>query len=222
MHTGLQNTLNPHDQLKRLVHDICSPIAVIEMTLYRIVQTNAVSDLDMVRLALGRMRDILNSARQSGLAAQIQLLGINNLLEEVVALKRYEWLRKSCTLNLYFSAGTENIAVYCIPSEFKRMLSNLLNNALEAATGHVKINVGVSHTDDGLKINISDNGHGILESKIQDCIDGASTKHVGRGLGLSFAKEYMEQIGGSLSIRSVFNVGTVVGLTFCGKNRVMQ
>jgi hypothetical protein len=65
-----------------------------------------------------------------------------------------------------------------------------------------------------LKIEIKDSGNGIPENKIKQVLIGLSLKHKGKGLGLSSAHKYMNNIKGNLEIFSIENEGTSVNLNF--------
>lgn len=100
------------------------------------------------------------------------------------------------------------------PAEFKRLISNLINNAIEALpkkTGIVKIDLKAK-LDKTVVILIEDNGAGIpkdLLSKIG--FRGATfNKSGGSGLGLFGAKELIQQWGGELTIESQEARGTKV------------
>jgi hypothetical protein len=95
------------------------------------------------------------------------------------------------------------------------MLSNLLNNAYEALKKTRKIILILSKFDENfLQLQIIDKGSGIEPNKINDVLTGTSLKHIGKGLGLSSAKQQMEKIGGSLSLNSIYKCETEIILRF--------
>ncbi len=93
------------------------------------------------------------------------------------------------------------------------MLSNLLNNALEAHASEIVIYL----SRDG-QLKISDNGSGFSDEVLGKLGAGerATTKSSGHGLGLSHAHKLMKHYGGSVLIkRSIWN-GAEVILDFAG------
>lgn len=105
--------------------------------------------------------------------------------------------------------------IYGLASEISSMLSNLLNNALEACSNaDPVIQVAVSKIGDIVEVTIQDNGIGIPTEKVTSYLHGESSKHSGFGLGLSSAKKYMEESNGKLVLSSKPNVGTAITLQF--------
>lgn len=199
----------------RVAHDISSPIAVMEMGLYQIEKTHVKKDTTILRIALQRIRDITNNLLdQYRDQSAPQFIFIKTLLEEVVFLKRYEWREKNCELTSCFNTISEFDQVIGIATEIKRLLSNLLNNAIEACKQNANIQVTANKVDGDIEISISDNGTGISAEKISRYLDGESSKHSGVGLGLSSAKQYMEKISGELLVISELAIGTTIKLKF--------
>jgi nitrogen-specific signal transduction histidine kinase len=94
------------------------------------------------------------------------------------------------------------------------MLSNLLNNAYESLNEKRKIKLTLSIVDKNLQLEIHDTGCGIPSNKIDDVLIGISLKHEGVGLGLSNAKNYIENLGGKLTLYSHMHQGTIATLMF--------
>ena len=102
--------------------------------------------------------------------------------------------------------------------DLKRVLSNLINNAIEAysATQEQKVIVYLK----GHSILVQDHGKGMssdVSSKLFS--PGASfgkehSAQAGSGLGLYGAKKFMESIGGEILIESTPGLGTTMILDF--------
>lgn len=98
--------------------------------------------------------------------------------------------------------------------KFKRIFSNLLNNAYDAIeNNNGKIDVSLSSCDENLvQILIKDNGVGISESEL--AILGrskiVSKKISGTGIGLLDAQSVLNEWGGKLELKSKLSVGTIV------------
>lgn len=202
--------------LARVAHDIASPIVIMDVMIRKIEGCYLQNEyINTLRVALQRIREITNTLldQQRGESTS-KPIWIQSLLNEVISLKRSEWSKKPCD----FIADTKNIdettKIIGNDTEIKRLLSNLLNNAMEACRGDIKITLDVKSQNNFIEITISDNGVGIPPEKISPCLRGVSTKHSGPGLGLSGAKEYMEKIDGELLLKSRVGVGTSVCLRF--------
>jgi signal transduction histidine kinase len=73
------------------------------------------------------------------------------------------------------------------------------------------IEVKVSPNNQGIVIDISDNGQGIkkeYQGKIFDMFYRASETNSGSGLGLYIVKETIEKLGGQIQVTSQWNSGT--------------
>ncbi len=139
-------------------------------------------------------------------------------LQEIISEKKYEFHQSKVEFEikinpagyLYFFYGDEVLV--------KRMISNLINNAIEAIKhefGVIRINLDVSELS--VKISIEDNGEG-MPTKIIDMINNniavTSQKKQGHGLGLSQVRESLKHNDGCLEIDSELGRGTKILLTF--------
>jgi signal transduction histidine kinase len=103
----------------------------------------------------------------------------------------------------------------------KRILLNLLSNALKFTEhGHVRIAARAA-PDGGIVLVVEDTGIGIAASALPRLmrpfvqIDGSlARKYEGTGLGLSLVKSMIELHGGSIELSSELGVGTTVTLHF--------
>lgn len=221
------------DQAARVAHDIRSPIAVMEMNLYVLAQDISKEKILMMQRAVQSVRDIANNLleqyrdnlQEKGLLDGAALpphddlnvtrpILLYSLIEQITSQKRYEWLQKSSELTFIFMPTAKSAWIDVVPGEVKRMISNLLNNAIEACENYAKIQVQLNKANNVLELRITDNGVGIPAEKIGRFLDGESSKHTGKGLGLSGATQYMESVGGKLILTSQPEKGTTVTLTF--------
>jgi FixJ family two-component response regulator len=93
------------------------------------------------------------------------------------------------------------------------VLSNLINNAVEAISDTGKIVIELSLIDSFVELKVIDNGCGISQELLSKVFRGASFGKVdGSGLGLPHAKQTIEHFKGDIRIDSVIGEGTVVTL----------
>jgi len=93
-----------------------------------------------------------------------------------------------------------------------RIVTNLVKNATQALAEieFKKIEVSVDETDNEVIIKIADNGLGISEAdKVKVFEPKFTTKSSGMGLGLPMVKNIVETYGGSITLSSKLNKGTV-------------
>ncbi len=103
--------------------------------------------------------------------------------------------------------------------KLKQVLLNLVSNAVKfTQQGEVVVSASVVMRDTQtakLLIDVSDTGMGIPESAMDRLYQpffqvesGSTRSHGGTGLGLAICKQIIEEMGGSISVRSVLGVGT--------------
>jgi signal transduction histidine kinase len=103
-----------------------------------------------------------------------------------------------------------------IPSEeLKTLLSNLINNSIEASATKITIYVQKN------QLLIQDDGKGIPNEICQRLLSeplsygkGALTNGSGNGIGLYSAYHTLKSVGGDLILKSEENVGTSITLVF--------
>lgn len=103
-------------------------------------------------------------------------------------------------------------------AKIKIALRNILTNAIEAIQDRGEISITVSESPSGLTGEIQDTGAGIPKNILGQVLTPYfSTKDVGTGLGLPIAKKILEDHGGSISITSTENKGTIVTIQLPGE-----
>jgi PAS domain S-box-containing protein len=107
----------------------------------------------------------------------------------------------------------------CVPHRLKRILFNLLDNAVKF-TDYGEINLRISKTDENdiaqqLYIEVEDTGVGILPERIHAIFeqftqaDGSYTrKYGGMGLGLAACRHLVETLDGEIGVESVEGQGS--------------
>jgi len=95
------------------------------------------------------------------------------------------------------------------PDLLKRILANLINNAVQAMPKGGKLSIGAIREGNDLIITVEDNGVGIPEDvKPKLFTPLFTTKSKGQGFGLAACKRMTEALGGTLSFESEVGKGT--------------
>lgn len=108
---------------------------------------------------------------------------------------------------------------------FKRMLDNILANAIKYNREDTKIQLDVIIRSSGFAIRISDNGVGMDEEKVSQLFEryyrGVNTdaEIEGTGLGLAITKQLVHAHHGKIDVQSTIGEGTTIILTFEGKSK---
>ena len=127
--------------------------------------------------------------------------------------KRLEY-RKHRDIEIRSELGPDSYAFFSKfdRTQMKRVLSNLLNNAIEALDGKGTVLVKASGSLEQICITVEDNGKGIPEDKMPLLMkEGISFgKKNGMGRGLYHSKLMTESWGGRIHIESKLGQGTKV------------
>jgi signal transduction histidine kinase len=203
---------------QQLSHDIRSPLSALKMAISlskEIPQERA----SVITGALDRITNIadkLMNHRREVVQQPSAGIPLKRELERLVMEKRTEILnRPEIELRVDFQAAPETIAPL-EPGTLSQVLSNLLNNSIEAIDGKGSITIGVRQNSQGTEVIVSDSGKGIPAGILSQIGDRSLSfgKENGNGLGLASARRAVETAGGKLSIQSKESVGTIVRMTF--------
>ena len=101
------------------------------------------------------------------------------------------------------------------PGMMQQVLLNLMVNAIEAMPQGGDIRVRAFGRDDGLNLQVTDQGCGVEEAELEKIFDPFyTTKENGTGLGLSIAHQLVEQQGGHLRASKNRGPGMTFSITF--------
>jgi signal transduction histidine kinase len=101
--------------------------------------------------------------------------------------------------------------VRCFSGQLNQVFLNLLVNSCDAIEGKGTIRIRTRPTDEGVRLEFSDDGSGIEPEVLGRIFDPFyTTKPVGKGtgLGLSISHGIVERHGGTLSVESEPGRGT--------------
>jgi two-component system, NtrC family, sensor kinase len=140
--------------------------------------------------------------------SKVSRFNLNEGLESTLIIARNMVKHKTVHRNL-----AEIPLIECSPSQVNQVFLNLVTNAAQATDEQAgEITVATSVTPNGqVRVDISDNGHGIPDSVMTKIFDPFfTTKDVGEGtgLGLSIAYKIVQQHGGRIEVKSKVGQGT--------------
>ncbi len=208
------------DTANQVVHDIQSPLSAYRTALdmirdeipeeRRVLFRDIYSRLSGITASLSKqMKTVKDQGEDIREVKSVQLL--SSLLDSLIAEKRLQFQSK-LGVNILFDLNGQSYGVFSsvTPNDFKRVLSNLVNNAVEATE---KGSVSVSLVKDGeyATVSIKDSGKGMSKEELTKLgIKGVSWKENGSGLGFSFAKKCVESWSGLIEVESEVGRGTIV------------
>ena len=232
---GMQIALeHRYDELQRLqglrdglvhmiVHDLRSPLTSVMgyLDLLSTISTDSAED---------RARFIGNAYSGASQMAELisSLLDINRLEAGEMPIDRQsvdlcEVAREALqslgglTINRHVSRNTPEGPVIstCDPALIRRVIGNLLGNALKFTAESGSITLAVSRADGRPRVEVADTGPGIpadfigrVFAKFSQAGEGRARKRYSTGLGLTFCKLAVEAHGGSIGVTSEVGAGS--------------
>lgn len=213
--------------IAQIAHDIRSPVTALEIALR---DTSGISgeNRQLIEQASNRIKKISGDLLIEYKAASVSRskidfvnlkpdaldtfnisFSVQNIIIEKAAIYPNVQVITSGLESEYEIIGNE--------SDFDRIFSNLLQNAIEACEHQQspKVNVAIRKYRSKIQLSIIDNGKGIPTAIISQIGEEGFThgKEKGNGLGVSFAKQKISEWGGEFSLSSSLGIGTGVSLT---------
>jgi signal transduction histidine kinase len=214
------------DLSAQVAHDIRSPLAALDSSLNDISQLPEEKRI-IIRNAINRIRDIANNLLEkyrynsnekfdfdNNQTKNLKTCLISTLIDQVITEKRLQYKTKP-EINIDFELTNNSYGLFSNidPVEFKRIISNLVNNSVEAIPydkGNIK--VILSSEDEYVIVKVKDDGRGIPPEILSRLGEKGLTfnKKGGSGLGLYHSKTTLERWSGKLEINSELNKGTEI------------
>jgi signal transduction histidine kinase len=213
-------------------HDIRSPLSALEMISSQFEDIPEEKRV-VLRNSINRIRDIANSLSQKNEPNAFSSIAVKDenlidliknqviqnellmpIIDMIVTEKRLQF-RDKLNIQIDFNQTIDSYGLFSKINviEFKRLLSNVINNSIEALEGKDgSVLIELSNSENNNLIIIKDNGKGIKKEIIGRLGERGVTfdKSDGSGLGLYHAKATTEAFGGHFRISSVEGSGTEV------------
>lgn len=196
----------------RLAHDLRNPLSVIKtahgimkekpkMDIEKRLQYNARIDRSLQRI-IHLVDDVLGFVRISDL--ELTETSLFSLIES--SIDSIDIPQK-----IKIVKPDNDFQINCDYRKLEAVFSNMITNSIQAVEDEGLIEIRLSDTRDGIKIQIEDSGHGIAKSIMPKIFDPLfTTKTNGTGLGLAICKTIVEQHGGTISAKSNPTTFTII------------
>jgi putative PEP-CTERM system histidine kinase len=189
---------------------------------------NLVAQLSLMNANAGKhkdnpefQRDMLETLDHSvqKMKMMLQKLSRSENAEKPLPLALDQVVRQALALKSAFEphpqlvVETAGLMVVADRERLERVLGHLIQNAIEATprNGHVLVKIGRrAGSDDAVEVEIADTGTGMSEEFIRERLfkPFESTKSAGMGIGVFESREYINELGGLLEVKSQPSVGT--------------
>lgn len=201
-------------------HDIRSPLAALQMGIEDLKGVSK-NELDIIYLSIQRINniasDLLNYNKNQKKVFEPSSCSIQivPLVEAIILEKKIQFKNKR-NLKIHYKTNLSSETMVAVSEvELGRVLSNVINNAVEAMDESGELNIDSIQVENKVFILIKDNGKGIpheIFGKIgqEGFSYGKDFSASGSGLGLFHAKKVMKEFGGELIIHSELTKGTTV------------
>lgn len=207
-----------------IAHDLKNPFTCLlgttDLLNHRIHQMDSGDIMELVRIisdsaksGYAILQNLLDWSRsQTGLITyNPEMINLKRLIGENVSVLR----ESAATKEISISSRAKDIQIIVDKNMINTVLRNLLSNAIKFTPKFGTIKVSAVMKSNEVVISVKDNGIGIPEENIKDLfrIDskytrpGTNQEH-GTGLGLKLSKEFVELLGGTISVESTVNKGS--------------
>jgi signal transduction histidine kinase len=207
-----------------VAHEIRNPITAAKSLVQQIAEdpTHA-GNAEYAKVAVAELDRVERSVSHLLRYAREEPLSLREVDMEEVVDSALETLRERLT-----KTGTsvqKNLEpdtwLEADPDKLRRVLLNLLSNALEALedssfpSPSIEISAGANLAGNELWLRVRDNGPGIEAERLPKIFDPFHTsKERGTGLGLAITRKLVEAHGGSIDVESKLGEGTTFSLVF--------
>lgn len=212
--------------LANISHDLKTPLTVI-LGYSEMIRNQEGISLDSIQQKVEKIyrktTDVLEMINiffdlvkiESGeLALEMQTLDLCEIARNEI-LNYYDMLQEG-GFQVEIDIPEDEIPVDADKQAVKRILANLIQNAIKYGADGRYLRLGITQRGDDVLIQVEDRGKGIIEDS-QDKIferlvtleDSRNKKYQGSGLGLTITKRLVEAMGGSIRVKSMPFVKTV-------------
>ena len=192
-----------------IAHDLKSPLQSIRNATYMIKQNPKRLEvgLDIIEKSVLRSIDMLDEMRSNSRKAEPRLArtNINQLIRDALnELPKPDHVSVQLEMDSMEDALIDG-------SQIRRVLDNVLLNAVEAMPDGGVISVTKHSVEGKIIIQVSDTGVGISEEVLPNLFERKfyTTKPHGLGLGLSYCTRTLKSHGGRIRVDSVLGKGAV-------------
>lgn len=208
----------------QLVHDMYSPLEAINS--FSNFEINDINDMDRVnaKAAVKRLSaltyNLLNKYKNKDfdIATKETMLVALSVIQ-IINEKELEYKNAELHINLDLADDCYFTPILINPDMFKGMISNLINNAIDATKNNSdrKITVKIRNSLEYITIFIEDNGYGMPKDIQEKFLQGTSAtqgKATGNGIGLIQVYDTIKIGHGDFKIYVTEGVGTEIVIRF--------
>lgn len=203
-------------KVRQVAHDIRSPLLALEV----ISRNTPLNDKRSKLLveSISHVKEISNTflskykehGENEEETSVSEIVEIFPLILEVVNSQRITTDKNKVSISINSSETEKSVRANINPILFKRVISNLINNAKESIKHTGNINIDLKLLENSIRVIIKDDGCGMSADIMSNIFEEGFTygKKQGTGLGLYFVVRCIESWGGDLDVSSKVGEGT--------------
>jgi two-component system sensor histidine kinase RegB len=183
-------------------HELGTPLATMNVLAGELARDqrlpgDAREDLELLRKQIAACKEIVGRmTRQAGIARAAETQAAEAWLEGLLARWRTLWPQATC---IFEAAGTGPAPSIAIDSAIEQAITNLLNNAAQAALHGIRLALDWDMAR--LRIVVTDRGPGFPPEILRCCgAEPVQPQGEGAGIGLWLTRAAVERAGGRLTL----------------------
>lgn len=212
------------DFFRYVAHEMKSPIVTIQtaldtvLSLFKDSLNEKSEDLltrsrDRSQQVLDTVKDIVDMTQGSeDKPLQFSLCNVPLLIQSIREEMLDEYALKHPTIELRVP---DELEIKTYPDLLEKIISNLISNAIRYSEDHCQVIIECIKDKNDLGLIVVDFGIGIDEEDIPRIFDdffrtpkAKEKEKIGTGLGLAIVKRFVEKLGGSIFVNSIYGEGT--------------
>jgi signal transduction histidine kinase len=221
-----QLTLLRNDFMSNMSHELKTPVSTIGVALEALSSFDAGDNprlrkeyIDISKLEVERLGLLVDKALNISLYEQgkfvfdRQFIDLKTETEKIIKTLKVPLDNQNVALN--FNAKGSDFSINVDRTHMINVVYNLIENAVKYSNEDAEISVDIAELKHEIEIAVSDKGRGIApeyQDKVFDKFfrvpQGNKHNVKGHGLGLSYVKEVVESLGGTIKLKSGANVGS--------------
>ena len=224
---SVKDKLNLKDSLGDISHQLKTPLTSITIMIDNILDSPDMNEKTRKKFLINIKREILNInflvmslLKLSKFDANVVKFNKESVyLKDIIieSIKNVSMIKELKNITIKVS-GDDNIKLLC---DFKwqvESITNILKNSIEHTSEYGTVEVNYSENKLYTIILIKDNGKGIDSGDLPHIFDrfykGKNGSDDSFGIGLSLSKTIIEKEGGSITVKSTPNIGTIFTIKY--------
>jgi signal transduction histidine kinase len=200
------------EMARQIAHDIKNPLTPIQLSLDLVERARREGNsgyeeilertLDLIGRQVKNLREIASTFYEftGGRKPEPQVIELGDLVDDVLRLHDAWAVEQRVEVQREGAGGR----VFADPGKLRRVLGNLVSNALQSMPEGGALHVEVAPLDhDRLRVHVRDTGVGLPDEVRAHLFEPYfTTRSEGTGLGLAIARRVIEEMGGTIVLRA--------------------